>query len=193
MTRTTLCQREGAAVRTADDLLLTFVNDAVSCGAVLPDDGPSLEWFNERLYGEYNPTGCYWLDDPEVSEALADLAKTAEEALPEGVGVTWDDGYVIWRQEPDPEHVTLWVCLTCYRRHLYPADEAGGLTLVDDPRLLSAGLFWSEHFVDCENRAADEQVTECGCERITYSRCRCDGCGGWEEGERFALTLRESS
>lgn len=93
--------------------------------------------------------------------------------------------------EPSP---TLWVCTDCYMTHhgareddeSVPDREPLGL-LVGDLEITS-GLLWSEHDDGCTNRAAEQWVDDCGCERLGFSWAWCPGCGSHLGGERHALT-----
>jgi hypothetical protein len=87
---------------------------------------------------------------------------------------------------------TLWVCTDCLL-----ARESDGTESPDrepwgeipEDHTVTCGLLWSEHADDCENRAADEWVTECDCERISFSWHACPACGSTLGGERHAYAL----
>lgn len=87
-----VAQRDGAgARRTADELLQVFVEDAVGLGVTLTDDECAVvSHVDTELNGSQ-----HWLDDADLSEALAELALDVEMRLPDGLAVYWDDGYRI--------------------------------------------------------------------------------------------------
>lgn len=100
----TMVSREGASVRTADDLGHEFLTDVVSvCRA-----WPSAEFERETIrlgnaLADNESHGCRWLPfDPESSypdsEALADMIGQAEGFLAgHGYSVYWEDGFRIVR------------------------------------------------------------------------------------------------
>ena len=101
-----LAQREGASVRTADELLAVFIGDVE--GVI---GRPITEHDASAVAAEYwtatdNAGG--WVDAerfPDLIDALHDAATYgAEGALPEGVFVWWEDGYVISRITGGPLH-----------------------------------------------------------------------------------------
>lgn len=94
---------------------------------------------------------------------------------------------------PQPERVcTLWVCQCCLLSHANgeccPDDTHGGDSVAPWSKL-SAGehvtMGGAEHSEYCER----DTDGECDCERDTYSKSQCDGCGSWLHGERHAFTL----
>ena len=99
-----LAQREGAAVRTADELCAVFVGDVAAYLAdagIDPDAGMLAAMADADAYWTVCPSGGWApVEDPDaysLSEALADAVRFAEQALPSGVCVWWEDGYVISR------------------------------------------------------------------------------------------------
>lgn len=111
-----LVVRQGASVRTADELNLLFIEDVAAClnQPVYPlghrtwdDDRPSLlspdgfEVYNEASHAL---TSGRWIEDSDLSQELSDLAHQVECAS--GLYVTWDDGYVIYPEDSD-------VCEVC--------------------------------------------------------------------------------
>lgn len=101
-----LAQREGASVRTADELLAVFIGDVE--GVI---GRPIAEHDASAVAAEYwtatdNAGG--WIDHdrfPDLAEALHDAATYgAEAALPAGAHVWWEDGYVISRITGGPLH-----------------------------------------------------------------------------------------
>lgn len=94
--------RDGAAVRTADELVLTFVGDAVS---VLGDDALS-PWGREAVEAAEaaleaardSHSGVAWFreEDGGVRDDLQTVANQLESDLwTAGYAVEWEDGYVI--------------------------------------------------------------------------------------------------
>lgn len=99
-----LVQREGAAIRTADELCAVFIDDASSLiDAETVRDMQPWEQRNyvaaldtAREYWEANPSGG-WAEDEDMCQYLADAVRDIEGMLPSGVSVYWEDGYVITR------------------------------------------------------------------------------------------------
>ena len=82
--------RDGAAVRTADELAQVFQHDtaALVAGYVVPEWITALELDRG--------TGSAWCEDPDDAQALYDAIADAESALCDvGLSSYWDDGYVI--------------------------------------------------------------------------------------------------
>lgn len=82
--------RDGAAVRTADELARVFQHDtaALVAGYVVPEWITALELDRG--------TGSAWCEDPDDAQALYDAIADAESALCDvGLSSYWDDGYVI--------------------------------------------------------------------------------------------------
>lgn len=76
------------------------------------------------------------------------------------------------------------------------AVDSTGVTAPFRQYTWTAGLLPDEHADDCLIKVyGDRQHSdvpgdyECECDRRTFSRSSCDGCGIREEGERYALTL----
>lgn len=99
-----LAQREGAAVRTADELMAVFVGDVAAILAdagIDPDAGMLAAIRDADAYWEACPNGGWApIEDPDtysLADALGDAVQHAEQSLPAGVYVWWDDGYVISR------------------------------------------------------------------------------------------------
>lgn len=93
--------REGASLRTADELLECFVSDAIDLGAELsPYGAESLRLAREALENDRSArSGVAWIESDDVREGLADLAWQVEADLSDYC-VVWEDGYVIYRYEP---------------------------------------------------------------------------------------------
>lgn len=88
-----LAQREGASLRTGDELALGFIADALGIGGELSPYGRDIyEQAGEALSGES------WIEDEELADALTDLVRQVEASL--GYWVTWGDGYRIVRVLP---------------------------------------------------------------------------------------------
>lgn len=106
-----LAQREGAAVRTSDELLAVFVGDVM---AILASETGRAE--DLLPGGSARETAAdYWRECPNggwapydnretysLSKALADARDVAESLLPADVYAWWDDGYVIARLTGGP-------------------------------------------------------------------------------------------
>lgn len=96
---------------------------------------------------------------------------------------------------------TIWVCQCCMLEHANgeccPDDDHGGdgiapWSSTDDARFdVTMGLTSEEHADDCMVRLTGHWPVnyECGCERISFSTSRCDGCGSYLAGERHAFGL----
>lgn len=100
-----LAQRAGASSRSADELLAVFIGDVEAILAaegvdVSEDAGMRGAISAATEYWERYPSGG-WVDvddEPDLAERLHDGATYgAEGALPAGVYVWWEDGYVISR------------------------------------------------------------------------------------------------
>lgn len=100
--------REGASLRTGDELLLTFLEDA---SELIDWDrrGPSDP---TRLSVDITIEACHedlavqvparWLANDERREELEDQARRVEDLVTtQGFYVLWDDGYVIGRPTDD--------------------------------------------------------------------------------------------
>ncbi len=100
--------REGASLRTSDELRATFVGDATDLGVKLSTWGADLI---ERVWANLNANermGVMWLSGDnagdELDMELGTLVNQCETALYElGYSVRWDDGYVIYRGEVGEE------------------------------------------------------------------------------------------
>jgi len=91
-----LVTREGASLRTADELAALFVLDAQALGSAVPSEDASLA---ESVNG--------WIDDEtgETQDELQDAVLRAESELPDNVSVWWEDGYVIVQVTGGPLYV----------------------------------------------------------------------------------------
>ena len=91
----------------------------------------------------------------------------------------------------------MWVCQCCMLSH------ANGECCADDEHGGDGIAPWSEvnylagytvtmGMLDEEHECHDDNGTrpdECDCERREFSKSRCDGCGSWLHGSRYAFTL----
>lgn len=109
----TVVMREGASMRSADELSALFVDDAVSIGAELSATG-------EAMQRELNDTASWegsWLRDPDTADAMRDLTNQLESdiaTLDDGpFYVRWDDGYVIYKITGGPLATDDDVCDDC--------------------------------------------------------------------------------
>jgi hypothetical protein len=87
---------------------------------------------------------------------------------------------------------TIWVCQCCMLSHANgeccPDDEHGGdgvapWSLIDFDRF--AVSMGGDHVAECQR----PKVDDCDCERNEFSSARCQGCGSWLHGSRFAFWL----
>lgn len=105
-----LVSREGASLRTADELTMVLISDLIACGAVAStDDLEEIARLENALENERSPvSGCAWFDDscalvaPIDAEIAYDIAQTLESTLPDGIQVYSDDGYRIVRVTGGP-------------------------------------------------------------------------------------------
>lgn len=96
------------------------------------------------------------------------------------------------------ESWTLWVCTNCIHHHAngecgdcHNEDgHEGGEPLSLLSNHVTMGMLNSEHHEECEVRITDEWTNneECDCDRDTFSKSSCDGCGSDYRGERHAMT-----
>ena len=91
---TVLAQRDGAAVRTADELARVFIDDATDIGAELSSYGADVVAAADAEFA----TGERWLT-ADAGEALLDLVHQVEATL--DAWVIWEDGYCIVRPSAD--------------------------------------------------------------------------------------------
>ena len=91
-----LAQREGASLRTGDELALVFIEDALGI------DPEVLSPYGQMVYGEAREALASerHIEDPETADALSDVVHQVEAYL--GLWVTWNDGYVIARVTGGP-------------------------------------------------------------------------------------------
>jgi hypothetical protein len=91
----TLVSREGASLRTADELCALFIEDALSVGAELSVEGAQILYDANEALSESS-----WIEDPDLAEALRDLVNQVESYIAD-LTVVWDDGYRIIRPTDD--------------------------------------------------------------------------------------------
>lgn len=97
--------REGASLRTGDELLEQFINDAMDLltPPVTPGGVVSTSWnvVLEACAEDHAVHGA-WLGNDDVREDLEATKDHAEDQLTNaGWTVDWNDGYVIWRPTAD--------------------------------------------------------------------------------------------
>lgn len=92
--------REGASLRSADELSALFIEDAVSVGASLSPYGEDIR----RRIGETEAWEGSWLRDPDLADAMRDMTTELETDIYTvgGFHVRWDDGYVIYTVNGGP-------------------------------------------------------------------------------------------
>jgi len=90
---------------------------------------------------------------------------------------------------------TIWVCQCCMLSHANGEcctdDDHGGdgippWSSLERGYTMTMGLLDEEH--ECHDNDGN-RPDECDCERDTFSKSRCDGCGSWLAGERQAFAL----
>ncbi len=94
-----LAQRDGASSRTADELTLVLIDDLISVGAELSPWGKDIVEQAEAQLND-DPIDSRWLEDPDLVDALMDVADQAE-AYVADLWVIRDDGYRIVRPLAD--------------------------------------------------------------------------------------------
>jgi hypothetical protein len=94
----------------------------------------------------------------------------------------------------------MWVCQCCMltdaNGECCADNEHGGDGIapwsdVDFSRFsVTMGLLAEEHDEECPVRiTGDHNAAECDCEHDTFSTSRCDGCGSFLHGDRYAFAL----
>lgn len=94
----TLVIREGAGLRTADELTMILIEDLVSVGAELSVWGrDEYNRLSAALSASRNPkSGTAWFDNPDDGESARDLSHQLENYVAD-LWVIHDDGYRIVR------------------------------------------------------------------------------------------------
>lgn len=98
-----LVSREGASLRTADELGVQFIHDCLA--NFMPElldhvhgERGEFDRISAALEDARDPhSGCAWLENDDDREALHDLERLVEARLPEGIQVLWQDGYLIYQ------------------------------------------------------------------------------------------------
>lgn len=91
--------REGASLRTADELLSVFIDDAVALGAELSPYGKDIVFRADAAMQAEGTNGMSnWLPETdegyELRDALASIANQVETELDTlGYSTYWDDGF----------------------------------------------------------------------------------------------------
>lgn len=86
-----LVTREGASLRTADELCLLFLEDAGSLEPLaIPMSARELVLECEE---DMQESGSSWLTDVDLADALRDTVQVVESRMTHSV--YWEDGYVI--------------------------------------------------------------------------------------------------
>jgi hypothetical protein len=101
------CIFAGSSTRTADDLNACVI--LLACDEGWSEHGGARQ-DAEALFRQDTRTGCYWADDPDVSEYLAEAARDAEEWLnehiaPTGYSFSFDDGFYLWPESESGEYI----------------------------------------------------------------------------------------
>lgn len=92
----TIVSREGASLRSADDLCHTFLGDVASVLGSWPSD--AFREAETRLGNALHDSGGSWWNDPDDADECRDLVTNGEAALGDaGYSVYWEDGYRIIR------------------------------------------------------------------------------------------------
>ena len=94
-----LVSREGSSLRTGDELLSVFIDDAVSLGAELSPYGKDIVFRADAAMQVSGPMSN-WLPDTEEGYELRDALQTVAnqvetELYTLGYSVYWEDGYRI--------------------------------------------------------------------------------------------------
>lgn len=95
-----LAQRVGASNRSADELCVTYLYDALSIDPdVLSPYGRDVL---RAADADLQASGPFtsWLEDPDLADELRDVVHQVESDL--GLWTIWDDGYVILRLTGGP-------------------------------------------------------------------------------------------
>ncbi len=75
---------------------------------------------------------------------------------------------------------------------LHGGDGCEPLSLIEDTDGIALGMGWERHAEDCDTFRTQGNAPggyECECERDTFSRSQCEGCGSHLHGERHAMTV----
>lgn len=105
MTCDVLVVREGAALRTADELALVRCDDIIDVGDFPEADdrrGDLARLWTALEASRHPVSGCAWFDDPDNAEEAFKLADLLESDLPDGIRLYANDGYRIVRLTGGP-------------------------------------------------------------------------------------------
>lgn len=101
-----LVSREGASLRTSDELLSVFIDDAVALGAALSPYGKDIVFRADAAMYVPGPMSN-WLPDTEEGYELRDALQTVANQMESeldtlGYSTYWDDGYRILKVTGGP-------------------------------------------------------------------------------------------
>ncbi len=99
-----LVVREGASLRTADELALVRCDDCLEVGiydAADPRRGDLTRLWAALALSRDSTSACAWFDDPDDAQEARELTDSLESDLPEDVRLYSDDGYQIVRLTAD--------------------------------------------------------------------------------------------
>jgi hypothetical protein len=96
--------------------------------------------------------------------------------------------------------ILIWVCMCCMLSHANGeccADDGHGgdgiepWSDVNAQFEITMGLFAEEHHEECQVRITGDWPVnyECECASNEFSTSKCDGCGSWLAGSRYAFAL----
>lgn len=91
---TVLAQREGASLRSADELAVVYLDDALG----IDPDCLSPYGRQVKADAEAGFDGS-WIGDPDLADALRDVVSQVESHL--DAWTVWNDGYVIVKPSAD--------------------------------------------------------------------------------------------
>lgn len=104
-----IAQREGASTRTADELCVVFIEDAVDLGVELSPWGQDTYRAAVDNLDANRSMGVAWFSDDEEGAELHDSVRGLVDqvendlaTMDEGYSVWWEDGYVISRVTGGP-------------------------------------------------------------------------------------------
>lgn len=97
-----LVSREGASLRTADELMVCFINDATQLRVELSPWGNDVLTRANKALKDNESMGVAWLPDTPEGHALRDDLNTLQwqvetELATLGMSVYWEDGFRIVR------------------------------------------------------------------------------------------------
>lgn len=96
---TVLAQRDGAALHTADELCIVFLDDAQGI------DPQCLSPYGKdvlaRAEADMQAHESSWIEDPDLADELRDVVSQVESYIGPDVQTYWEDGYRIVRPAAD--------------------------------------------------------------------------------------------